>query len=487
VTRSIAIVFPQWMQQYGSFGEEHAFTQFEHVVRAITEVSPLVEVESIGTVVMAARGPSRYFGGDVAVAQHLHNVCAGVAGNSVFGVGVAGSRFAATVAAHLAQSRGTPCVIEESITAEFIDAIPVSSLSRIGGVTEDTVDLLQRLGLRVCSAVRAVGEASLIDRFGVEGKRVHALVSGGEVRHFAPGVPPSDFARVVEFESPLTSSAHVAAMSRETMTNLVDAVSGYGQQCVRMLITCETDHAESMSRIWGEPHGFGVAALSQRLLYQLDGWLTDVNAVADAPTSGIVRVQFEPLECREVLSVQPLLWGGSQENIERAARAVTMAMAAGDGVQVSVPRWEGGRDVATVYARVPLSLVDITDMRDAEQRVSVGAGVARDWSGSIPRPSPASVAITPKEIAVSDAQGNPVSVTGRHELATAPAVVSVGGTDYRVLRVAGPWPVEERWWDTRRKRRHVRMQVLVRHPRGGTGVFLLGLEHHTWSLLARYD
>jgi protein ImuB len=487
MSRSIAIVFPQWMQQHGQLGEEHAFTQFEHVVRALTDVSPLVEVESIGTVLIAARGPSRYFGGDVAVAQHIHNVCTGVASDSAFGVGVAGSRFAATAAAHIAQSRGTPCVIEESITGEFIDAIPVSSLSRIGGVANDTVDLLQRLGLRVCSAVRAVGEASLIDRFGIEGKRVYALVSGGEVRHFAPGMPPSDFARAVEFESPLTSSAHVVAMSHDVVSELVNAVSGYGQQCVRMLITCETDHAENVSRIWGEPHGFGVAALSQRLLYQLDGWLTDVNAVADAPTSGIVRVRFEPLECREVLSVQPLLWGGSQENIERAARAVVMAMAAGDDVQVSVPRWEGGRDVATVYARVPLSLVDITDMRDAEQRVSVGAGVARDWSGSIPRPSPASVASTPKEIAVCDAQGNSVSVTARHELTTAPAVVSVGGTEYRVLRVAGPWPVEERWWDTRRKRRHVRMQALVRHPRGGTGVFLLGLEHQTWTLLARYD
>jgi protein ImuB len=487
MSRSIVVVFPQWLQQHGQLGEEHAFTQFEHVVRALSEVSPLVEVESIGTIVMAARGPSRYFGGDTAVAQHLHEVCSSVAGDSVFGVGIAGSRFAATAAAHLAQSRGVPCVIEEAITSDFIDAIPVSSLSRIGGISEDTVDLLQRLGLRLCSAVRAVGESALIDRFGVEGKRVYALVSGGEVRHFAPGTPPSDFARTVEFESPLTSSAHVVAMSHDVVSELVNAVSGYGQQCVRILITCETDHAESISRIWGESHGFGVAALSQRLLYQLDGWLTDANAIADAPTSGIVRVQFEPLECREVLSVQPLLWGGSQENIERAARAVTMAMAAGDDVRVSVPRWEGGRDVATVYARVPVSLVDITDMRDAEQRVSVGAGVARDWSGSIPRPSPASVASAPVVVSVVDAQGNEVSVTGRHELTTAPAMVTVGGVAYVVQRIAGPWPVEERWWDTKRKRRQVRMQMLVRHPRGGTGVFLLGLENRTWSLLARYD
>ena len=56
-----------------------------------------------------------------------------------------------------------------------------------------------------------------------------------------------------------------------------------------------------------------------------------------------------------------------------------------------------------------------------------------------------------------------------------------------VVRVAGPWPLEERWWDPRRKRRQVRMQVLVRHPRRGVGVFLVGLENQQWTLLARYD
>lgn len=487
MTRSIAIVFPQWMQQHGSLGEEHAFTMFEHVVRAVTEVSPLVEVESVGTMLMAARGPSRYFGGEVAVAEHLHNVCAGAAPDAPFGVGIADSQFAAVVAAHLSQSRGTPCVIDQAITVQFLDAVPVRSLSRVGGITEETVDLLGRLGLPLCSAVRSIGESALIDRFGVEGKRVFALVSGHEVRHLVPGTPPSDFTRVMESESPLTGSLQVVASAHHTVQQLVHAISGYGQQCVRILITCETDHGEANSRIWGEPHGFGVAALSQRLMYQLDGWLTDITAIADAPTSGIVRIVFEPLECREVIATQPLLWGGHQENIERASRATAMAMAAGTGVQIFVPRWEGGRDVATVYARVPLALIDIANTRDGEQRVSVGAGVSRDWSGSLPRPSPAAIATTPATITVRDQQGNPVGVTSRHELNADPFVVEVQGHSYAVERVAGPWPVEERWWDTRRKRRHVRMQLLVRHARGGVGVFLVGLENHTWTLLARYD
>ena len=52
MSRSIAVVFPYWMQQHGQLGEEHAFRTFEHVVRAVTALSPLVEVQDIGTIVL---------------------------------------------------------------------------------------------------------------------------------------------------------------------------------------------------------------------------------------------------------------------------------------------------------------------------------------------------------------------------------------------------------------------------------------------------
>jgi hypothetical protein len=47
--------------------------------------------------------------------------------------------------------------------------------------------------------------------------------------------------------------------------------------------------------------------------------------------------------------------------------------------------------------------------------------------------------------------------------------------------------VEERWWDPRRRRRHVRMQMLVRNQRDAARVLLLGLENSEWTVLARYD
>jgi len=487
MTRSISLVFPQWASAHSEFGEEHAFHEFEHVVRAVAEVSPLVEVENLGTIVIAARGPSRYFGGDIAVAKHLHQVCSTVARGLAFGVGIADSRFAATAAAHLSLSRATPCVIESGITTEFIDALPVASLVRVGGIPENTVDLLGRLGLRRCGDVRAIGEAALIDRFGIDGKHIFALVSGSEVRHFVPGSPPSDFTQVMESEAPLTEATHVVSAAYQTMTAMVDSIGAHGQQCVRLLITCHTDHAETTSRIWGEPRGFSVAGVAQRLSSQVSGWLVDGNSEVDGPTSGVVRIVFEPLECREVLVVQPLLWGGHQENTERAARAVAMASAVGDSVCITVPRWRGGRDIASVYEQIPVHTVDLSDVHDAEQRVYSGSGVARDWSGALPRPSPPSVASQPPIAEVLNVDGRSVMVTGRHELDSVPVRLRVSGRSYDIVRVAGPWPVEERWWDARRRRRHVRLQLLVQRSNGATSVFLVGLENRTWTLLAYYD
>ena len=86
------------------------------------------------------------------------------------------------------------------------------------------------------------------------------------------------------------------------------------------------------------------------------------------------------------------------------------------------------------------------------------------------------------------AAGLQVTVTGRHELSASPAHVTVGRHGFVVLGHAGPWPVEERWWDPLRRRRIARVQVLVREERTGTQrVLLLGMEHGEWTLLARYD
>jgi len=65
---------------------------------------------------------------------------------------------------------------------------------------------------------------------------------------------------------------------------------------------------------------------------------------------------------------------------------------------------------------------------------------------------------------------------------TAPAVLHDGRNAQPVAAWAGPWPVDERWWDAARARRIARFQV---HTADGRLV-LLAVERRRWWLLAEY-
>jgi protein ImuB len=85
----------------------------------------------------------------------------------------------------------------------------------------------------------------------------------------------------------------------------------------------------------------------------------------------------------------------------------------------------------------------------------------------------------PGALDVLDSGGRPVGVDGRGALSGAPA--RVAGSE--VVAWAGPWPVEERWWDPGRHRRQARLQVLT-----ADGVArLLALEGGRWRAEALYD
>jgi protein ImuB len=85
---------------------------------------------------------------------------------------------------------------------------------------------------------------------------------------------------------------------------------------------------------------------------------------------------------------------------------------------------------------------------------------------------------------VLDRHGRPVGVSGRGLATAAPARVALGGgPGQEVVGWAGPWPVDERWWDRAGHRRRARFQVLTAL---GTA-HLLSLEDGQWWLEATYD
>jgi protein ImuB len=108
------------------------------------------------------------------------------------------------------------------------------------------------------------------------------------------------------------------------------------------------------------------------------------------------------------------------------------------------------------------------------------------WPGRLPAPAPATVVDAPGSddgrpaVEVLDADGAPVRVTGRGLLTVDPARLDPGGP---IAAWAGPWPLDERWWDPSRRRRRARLQVVT-----ADGVArLLSLEDSRWWVEAVYD
>src|SRR5207248_2391665 len=106
------------------------------------------------------------------------------------------------------------------------------------------------------------------------------------------------------------------------------------------------------------------------------------------------------------------------------------------------------------------------------------------WPGRVPPPSPATVHAHSLPAELVDAVGAPVAVGSRGSTTAEPARLSIdGGRWAEVVGWAGPWPVEERWWDTTAHRRRARWQLLT----ADGGAHLLSVEGGRWSVEATYD
>ncbi len=534
-TRVVVVWFPRWSSLAGVLGRG-ARSAFEPIVSCVVAHVPLVEVAAPGIIVFSTRGPSRYAGGDEKLAALVQSTVRDAVqamivaargtpiddAHAAFGVGVADGRLAAGIAALRALHAGEPLVVAPAESARWLAAAPVRALVEcvevIGAVTgaartavpgaddvssyRDVVSLLERLGLYRFGDVASLSEADLIARFGAFGRDLSRL-SRGLDRHPPLAVaPPPDRVCALQFDTPVESRDAVVAACDELAAGLVDHLATDGLAVVRLHVLIDSDHGERSERMWYRSEGFTARSIVESVRWQLDAWIT-----RDAPTSGVVSLRLSPEQLVADAGRQAALWGGVRDGDRHAQRAVRRVADMNGAESITVPEWRGDRDPARSFEFVRSDAVDL------EHRVAGGAGVAggasnlsgRDWRGALPSPSPSIVFDTAQgshpdapEIAVVDSAGRSVVVDARHTMSGDPARVTIGEHRYDVVAWAGPWPVEERWWDPHRARRAVRLQLLVRRAGEASGVgdasvanvatvaLVAVLERRAWRLAAVY-
>ncbi len=508
---------------------------FEVVVASASSFTPWVEQSRPGSCALPTRGPSRYFGGDQALARAVRarvlealgssrhrpgsmpgsgaGASSGTSGTDdspnsggewggFVGVGVADGAFAAALAAR----SGTGCVVvEPGCSAPFLAPMPLEVLGQ-----PDLVDVLQRLGLQRLGELAGLSPASVLGRFGRVGERARRLARGGDDQPLDARPPPADLSVTLEFDPPVERIDQAAFAAKMLADRLGQVLDDAGWSALRVAVEAETCHGEQLLRFWRHEGGLTPAAMAERVRWQLEGWLVgchppgvrtsgsaepqgsaDLGSDSHGPTGGLSLLRLIPDQVVPATGRQLGFWGGQSEATERATRAVVRVAAMLGTAAVQVVEPNGGRNPHEQFRLVAATAVDLQEREDQAPSAGGGGGGSggsvAPWPGRLPIPSPSVVLVdqSRRPARLLDMQDQPVRVSGRGVLHPEPGRLWVEGwSTWRPVQAwAGPWPLEERWWDPSHRRRQARVQVVLED----LSAWLVVLEEGRWWVAGAYD
>ncbi|HEY5164765.1 MAG TPA: DNA polymerase Y family protein, partial [Acidimicrobiia bacterium] len=368
---------------------------------------------------------------------------------------------------------GGAFVVASGDTPTFLASWPVTVLD-----DAELAALLRRLGLAQLGDFAALPPASVLTRFGWSGARAHRLARGLDEHTAPPTPPPPELLETCELDPPATRVDEAAFAAKGLADRLLERLGALGLACNQVVVEAETEHGEHLSRCWRHEGMLTPAALVTRLRWQLDGWLTGQrDGTDDDATGGLVLVRIAPDRVVPAVGRQLGFWGGDAAAGDRADQVLArlQGMLGPDAVVTASPC--GGR--------LPSERVQWVSWGDARGQ---DAGPEQPgWPGAVPGPAPARV-YEPRLVAsLLDAQGAPVTVSGRGEASAAPTrLVAEPIGDAPVIAWVGPWPQDVRWWDRVCRRRRALWQVVARTERADVACLVV-MEGGRSGIEAVYD
>ncbi|MFL6162226.1 MAG: DNA polymerase Y family protein [Jatrophihabitantaceae bacterium] len=448
---------------------------FEPVLAAIESIAPGVELDRPGLAAIGIRGPVRYFGGETAALHALTRAITSYTGPMGLSfevlIGIADGAFAAEQAAR----RG--CIVEPGGSAEFLAGLPIKALDQ-----PDLVDLLRRLGIRTLGDFAALPAADVQARFGPAGVWAHRQAGGEDRRPIAGRLPPPEFEVSISLEPPLDRVDTIAFTARGAVEGFIANLADHGLACACFELIAQTDRGEETARRWRHAGVLTAVEVIDRIRWQLEGWLNRGSGEPNAPSGPVSLLRLTPIETVPTSAHQRALWGGDGAADERAHRALARVQTLLGAGSVQIPVVAGGRGPAQRSRLVPWG----------DEPDEAAAAANQPWPGRLPAPAP-SVLIEPsRPVQLLDTAGQNVLVTERGQLPAPPACFILAESLYpesvnsnKITAWAGPWPVDERWWDPAAARQLARMQLV--DTAGRAYLVCYDLLSRCWLLEGVYD
>lgn len=459
---------------------------FEPVIARIERLVPGVQLVRPGLCALRARGPARFYGGEVEAARAVLSALA-ADGVATARAGVADGLFAAELCARGSTSEAEPVGrVPPGGSAAFLAPLSIAALDAATGAAEasgrhgapaggELIDLLARLGVQTLGGFAAMPAERVRERFGARGARLHALAAGDDARPLPQRTPPPELHREIVFEPPLDLADQIAFAVRLTAEEFIAGLGAQALVCTELRVELVAERGERSERVWLHPGSFDAAAVVDRVRWQLASLRPPGEAAEGRDpdgvfVSGVTAVRIAPEAVDAASHHARGLFGPGPD--ERVHHALSRVQAMLGHRSVLTPAIGGGRWLAERQVLVPWG-----------DRVVTTKDRARPWPGSLPDPLPATIYPEPRPVEVTDAVGEPVTVGEREGVSAPPAFLDDGGRRRRIEGWAGPWPVSERGWDELRSRRAHRFQAV---DADGTAWLLLW-ELGQWRAEGRYD
>ncbi|MGC1513729.1 MAG: DNA polymerase Y family protein [Acidimicrobiales bacterium] len=470
--RTCCLVCPSWPEEDAS--------GFGRVVRAVENITPRLAVERPGLLFFPARGPARYFGGDVALAMTL---IAAVTSAEVLDarVGIADGMLGARLAAISASP--DPVVIDEGGSAAFLAGWQLHALVRLAQADAEMVGLLERLGLHTLGAVGALDSRSLVTRFGSEGRRLQRLCQGFDVAPMELSFPTTELVEELTFEPAVEQAEAMVFAARGLAERLFDRLRARGQACVGASMTLEDDEGSSLSTSWRWEQDFTPRVLAELVRRRLE---PGDHALPTRPVA-VVRLRAE--EIAPLSGRQGDLWGVGYADLARVERLVASLQGLLGFSSVLVGEVGPGRTPLERTRWIPWGEPLGHDGTGPRVRRAARSREMPSWPGSIPPPSPARVFDPPLPAELLDAGGRPVAVSARGEPTGTPAQLrcrALPGGGGSITAWEGPWLHDLRWWQASSRRRRAWWRVLVGDETHGIAC-LVAIEHGRAGVEAIHD
>lgn len=436
---------------------------FDTILSSLVEYVPEFSVLSPGLVAFKARGLSRFYGSE----ENASHVLLGALKEKeplVEGrIGIADDLFTAVTAAKNTPKNAPIINVKSGEEKKFLSKMPLEVLG-----DPETVSLLQRLGLQTLEDFTLLGEDAVRERLGAPGEYLLRLAEGKS------NTSPL-FQEISEDKKELINLPESCVLVEQIAFNIKAKTESYEKRLRRegLLITkiricIGFDNETEQEKVWNHPQFFTATDLVDRVRWQLEQHVGEINTAEPENSPAITWVKFEALDPENMLSHEPGLWESKSD--PRVHHMFSR-----------IQRFVGQKGVltgTTLKGRLAKETQMMTPWGDKKDQQLPGP-----LPGALPSPLPGTIFSHPQKVSLIGKNGNRIEISPRSELSSAPALIIHGPHSLKIDSWAGPWPIWEKWWRSDESRFAYRLQIVDSEGMG----WLICSDGSAWSLEARYD